>query len=275
MRIYSLSKVLALPVFLMLLGVLYLEFSAGYRLGYWILLPVVLGVFLYISYRHIDIWFLKKYPIKLDREVLDLLEKYIPFYNNLDEEGQNKFRSRLSRYISGRSFKSVGSEMKNVPYDIRAMVSTNAVQLSFYQDDYLIGNFDHIFVYKHPFGSPRHKFLHTVETESEDGVIIYSLEQLIPGITNPESYYNIGMHGYMDAFIKANPTALFPPKLDADWFDIHAISGLTQKQILATIGFENTDLLVVLGTCYFIYPEAFTKRLPHLSKELDLLFKKN
>lgn len=274
MRIYSLSKVLALPVILIILGILYLEFSVRYSTGYWILLPVFLGVVLYISNRHIDFWFLNKYPLKLDKEVLELLEKYIPFYNNLDQESQNKYHTRLSKYISGRSFKSVGSEMKNVPYDIRAMISTNAVQLAFYQEDYLIGDFDHIFVYKHPFGSPRFKFLHTVETEVEDGVIIFSLEQLIPGITNPELYYNIGMHGFVDAFIKANPTAPFPPRLNADWFDIHAISGLSQKQILATIGFENVDLLVVLATCYFTYPENFKERLPVLNKELDLLFGK-
>ena len=152
------------------------------------------------------------------------------------------------------------------------MISTNAIQLAFNQKDILIGDFDRIFIYKHPFGTPKHKFLHTVETEAEDGVIIYSLEQLIPGITNPELYYNIGMHAYVEAFSKANPTAPFPQKLNADWFDILAISSLGKKQILATIGFEHVDLFVVLATCYFTYPQAFEKRLPLLKKDLDILF---
>ena len=272
MRIYSLSKILGFPILIMIVGALYLEYVVRYSMGYWVLLPFFLAVLLIISSRYIDFWYLKKYPIKLDKEVLVLLEKYIPFYNNLDETEKGEYQIRLSKYISGRSFKSVGSEMKDVPYDIRAMISTNAIQLAFHQNDYLIGDFDHIYVYKHPFGTPRHQFLHTVETEAEDGMIIYSLEHLIPGITNPELYYNIGMHGYVEAFIKANPTAPFPPRLNADWNDILAISGLTQKQILATIGFENVDLLVVLGTCYFTYPDAFEKRLPNLNKELDILF---
>lgn len=272
MRIYSLSKILALPVVLIFIAIAYLDYIAHYSTGYWVMVPIVLGVVLLISHGNIDYWYLKKYPIKLDNEVLSLLKQYIPFYNNLDEEDKIKYQNRLSQYIEGRSFASVGSEHKNVPYDIRAMISTNAVQLAFNQKDILIGDFDRIFVYKHPFGTPKHKFLHTVETEAEDGVIIYSLEQLIPGITNPELYYNIGMHGYVDAFIKANPTAPFPPKLNADWFDILAISGLGKKQILATIGFENVDLLVVLATCYFTYPQAFEKRLPKLKKDLDILF---
>ena len=275
MRIYSLSKVLALPVILLLFGILYLEYGLRISTGYWILLPTVLGVVLFISHGNIDFWFVKKYPIKLDKEVVDLLDRYIPFYRNLSAADQQTYRERMSIYIAGRSFKSVGSEMKDVPYDIRAMIATCAIQVGYYQDDILIGDFDRIFVYKHPFGSPRFKFLHTVETEVEDGVLIFSLEQMMPGITNPELYYNIGMHGYVDAFFKANPAAPFPNTIKASWLDVLAISGHSQKNILATIGYENTDLLVVLATCYFTYPKAFTEKLPELSKEFDLLFGKS
>ncbi len=275
MRIYSLTKILAFPVVIALIIILFLQYNEGYDMGFWFVLPVVIIVVLYISHEEIDHWYLRRNPIKLDEKIINLLNKYIPFYRDLNAEDKEKYHIRLSKYITGRSFKSVGSsEMKNVPYDIKAMISTNAVQLAFEMDDYLIGDFDRIFVYKHPFGSPAHKFLHAVETEAEDGVIIYSLEQLIPGITDPALHYNIGMHAYVDAFIKANPTAPFPPKLGADWLDILGISGLTKRQILATIGFDSADLLVVLGTCYFTYPSAFEKRLPALKKELDILFGK-
>jgi len=272
MRIYSLSLVLVLPLTLLMVAILYLKYYLGYDIGYWFLTPIFLGVVLYFSREEIDYWYLKRNPIKIEPEILKLLNSYVPFYRNLSEDEKTRYQTRLSQYITGRSFKSVGSELKDVPYDIKAMIATNAIQLAFYQKDYLIGDFDRIFIYKHPFGSPAHKFLHTVETEAEDGVIIYSLEHLMPGITNPELYYNIGMHGYVDAFIKANPKAPFPPKLGADWFDILAISGISKKQILATIGFDSADLLVVLGTCYFTYPRAFEKRLPALKKELDVLF---
>jgi len=274
MRIYSLTKVLALPVILLLAAIVYLQYYLEHETGYWILLPVFLLVVLYISWQEIDFWYLKMHPIELEEEVVKLLNSYIPFYRNLDKEGKKKYHKRISLYVDGRSFKSVGSELKDVPHDIKAMIATNAIQLAYHQKDYLIGDFDRIFVYKHPFGTPKYNFLHTVETEAEDGVIIYSLEHLIPGITNPELHYNIGMHGYVEAFTKANPAAPFPQRLNADWLDIQAISGLTKKQILATIGFENVDLFIVLASCYFIYPETFEKRLPKLHGELDILFDK-
>ena len=106
-------------------------------------------------------------------------------------------------------------------------------------------------------------------------MLIYSLEQLIPGITNPELYYNIGMHGYAEAYVKSNPAANYPQKIEADWFDVLAISGISKRQILATIGFETVDILIVLITLYFTYTDKFRKRLPKLSEELDLLFEVN
>jgi hypothetical protein len=99
-----------------------------------------------------------------------------------------------------------------------------------------------------------------VETDGEDGVIIYSLEHLIPGITDPDTYYNIGMHAYVEAFTLAYPTLDYPWKLDADWEDVEAISGLSKKNILSTIGFET------------VYPAVFKSKLPKLHSEMERLF---
>ena len=151
MRIYSFSKILAFPVFIMVLVILYFEYHERFSTGYWILLPVVLGVSLYTFNNHIDYWYLKRFPMKLDQKIIDLLNQYIPFYRSLNEENKVKYHNRLSSYISGRGFKSVGSEMKNVPYDIRAMISTNAVQLTFNREDFLIGDFDHICILQSDF----------------------------------------------------------------------------------------------------------------------------
>ena len=104
MRIYSLTKILTLPLVLLIIAILYLEYIANYSTGYWIMLPIVLGVVLLISHGNIDYWYLKKYPIKLDKEVLTLLNQYIPFYNDLNEEDKVKYENRLSQYIEGKKF---------------------------------------------------------------------------------------------------------------------------------------------------------------------------
>ena len=272
MRIYSLTKIIALPIILLFLFILLFHQSMEFS-SFWLIVPASLGAILLISYREIDYWYLQKNPIQLDKQIVELLNKYIPFYRDLNEEQRAKYNMRISRYVSGRAYRMVGQkEMKDVPYDIKVMIATQAIQMTFYQKDFMVGDFDHIYLYKHPFGTPRYKFLHTVETEVEDGMLIFSLEHLVHGITDPSRYYNIAMHGYVEAFIKANPTAPFPPRLNAGWEDIQAICGYTKEQILKVIGFTSADLLVVLGNCYFTYPQAFEDRLPKLKKELDYLF---
>jgi len=272
MRIYSLSKVLAMPIIAGAVGYGYYQYSNGQDIGAWIIAPVALLVVLYVSFPYIDYWFHKMYPLPLDEEILSWLRRYSPFYNQLSAEDKEKYEYRMSLYLEARDFKSVGSEQKELPEDLKAIVATNAIQINFNKEDFLIGDFDHIYVYKHPFPSPQFKFLHSVETQAEDGMIIYSLEHLIPGITDPQVYYNIGMHAYVEAFTKAYPDAAYPWNLDAGWEDVEAISGLKQKLIMDTLGFDSADMFVVLGTCYFTYPKAFRSRLPRLAEDMDKLF---
>lgn len=272
MRIYSLAKVLSTPIILAAMGGAYYQYSNGDDIGAWIIFPLAILVVLFISHGQIDYWYHKKYPIPLDEEIIRWLKRYSSFYNNLKPSDKEKYEYRMSLYLEGRQFNSVGSEQKELPEDIKAIVATNAIQINFQKEDILIGDFDRIFVYKHPFPTPRHQFLHSVETQVEDGVIIYSLEHLIPGITNPEVYYNIGMHAYVEAFTKAYPNANFPWNLNADWSDVEAISGLKEDFILKTLGFNSADMFVLLGTCYFTYPKQFEARLPELKKEMDKLF---
>lgn len=272
MRIHSLSKVLAMPIIVGTVALAYYQYENDIQIGYWIAVPLFLIVFLYVSHGYIDYWYHTKYPIPLDGEVLSWLRQYSPFYRGLSESDREKYEYRMSLYLEGRSFQSVGSEQKELPQDLKGIIASNAIQINFNKKDILIGDFDRIFVYKHPFPTPLHQFLHSVETQAEDGVIIYSLEHLIPGMIDTENFYNIGMHAYVEAYTKAYPTLDYPWKLDASWADVEQISGLTEEKIMATLGYDTVDLFTVLGTCYFTYPSAFAKRLPKLSQQLDAVF---
>ncbi|MBK8348424.1 MAG: hypothetical protein IPL08_12655 [Saprospiraceae bacterium] len=122
-------------------------------------------------------------------------------YQQLHESDRSKFEYRMTLYIEGRLFSSVGSELRDVPEDIKCMVAAHGIEMCLGIDDYLIGDMDRIYLYKHPFPTPDFPFLHTVETNIEDGVIILSLEQLTNAVISPETHYNIGYHAYAEAFI--------------------------------------------------------------------------
>lgn len=251
---------------------LYYEFMLKEDVSNYLFVTLFFIVLLYVSHGYIDYWYHKKFPLPLDEEIIAWLRKYSPFYNSLSIEDKEKYHYRMSLYLEAREFKSVGSEQSKLPDDIMAIIASNSIQLNFHKKDFLMGDFDRIFVYKHPFPSPQFQFLHSVESQGEDGVLIFSLEHLIPGMIDTENFYNIGMHGYIDAFCKVYPNADYPWQLDAGWPEVESISGLSKEKILSTLGFDSADMFVVLATCYFGYPKEFARQLPTLTKGMDKVF---
>jgi len=256
MRIYSLARVLSFPFIITLAVLLYLEFVAYREIGWWMLIPLTAVIMLYLFHGQIDFWWQEKHPIPLEPQERRLLEANIPYYRKLDGDGKAKFESRLSLYINGREWKNVGtSELKNMPDDMKVIIASQVIMLTYNDDDYLLGDFDRIYTYKHPFPSPRYQYLHTVETNLEDGMVLYSMEHVLPGVTKPDQYYNIGMHGYAEAYIKQNPALPYPDIAHLTWEPIEQITGFSSQQILGVLGHKDVDLMPVLIMCYFTYPE--------------------
>jgi len=273
MRIYSFSRVLALPLGIALAVLAYMEFMLYYDIVYWLLIPLIGVVILLIFSGQIDHWWNEKHPIPLTDQERKMITEFVPYYSTLSPSSKQTFEHRLSLYTGAREWKNVGgSELKDIPDDIKAVVASQAIMLTFHQEDYLLGDFDRIYTYKHPFPSPKFQFLHTVETDMEDGMILFSMEHLLVGITKPTQYYNIGMHGYAEAFLQQYPDLQYPNIDQVQWSHIEQIMGFSKEQILSVLGFEEADFMTMLIVCFFTYP-ANTKVVLHREyQQLEKVF---
>lgn len=272
MRIHSLSRIIAIPIAAIAVIAFFYVPKHDYILFYYLLIPLMLLSALYVSYPYIDYWWHTKYPIPLDEELINWLNKYSKFYQGLDNSDKDKFEYRLGLYLEAREFKMMGSELQEVPEDIKAMLAIHAIMISFMHKDFLIGDYDRIYMYKHPFPTPKKQFLHTVEAEHEDGMIIVSLEHLLVSIIEPEKYYNVAMHGYAEAFVAANPTLDYPVNKRSHIEAIEDISGMSLTKIQKTIGYKEIDLLYVLINLYFTFPNRFQERLPDEFAKFHVMF---
>ena len=272
MTIHSITKVLSLPLILMLAAMLYYGWSSGNQLSVYIVIPVSLLVALYTFHGVIDHWWLKKFPVPFDPKLKDWLTKHFPPYVLLDDEHKKKFEFRLSLYLNGRLFQSVGKEMRDVPEDIKCMVAAYGVNMTLGIDDYLIGDTDRIFLYKHPFPTPKFPFLHNVETDTEDGVIILSLEQLFNAVIRPDLYYNTAYHAYAEAIMFVNNKTEFPSFPEQTWSDIQNISGWNNETICRQTGLESVPLQAVHSTIFFTMPQKYKMILPEYYDRLSLAF---
>ncbi len=272
MKLYSPSQILMslLVLSALMIGIMSIQFDL-LNIN-WILLPLALAIAIYYMRNEMDYsWHLKN-PNELDPPVIEYLENRHRFYKILEEEDRLKFRDRLSLYLEARLFKGVASEKKTVPEDLKILVACHAVEMTLYQEDFLIGDFDRIFLYQHPFGSPKKQFLHIVETEAEDGVIILMTPYLINAINHPDKYYNIAYHAFGEAIIKENPTWDLSELEKATWEDVEAISGFKKDKLLAALGYEVVDLTYILVSLYFSHRPNFNAKLPVAKKELDKYF---
>ena len=273
MKIYSLSKVISLPFGIIFGAMLYSEFTRWYSFAWWMLIPLSILVLIYIFSPQIDYYWLKKHPIPLEDKERQMLEKYSPYYQKLSGAERKKFEDRVSLYVFAREWKNVGTkELHDIPDDVKVMLASLAIQMTFHHEDFLIGDYDRIYTYKHPFPTPHFQFLHTMETNQEDGVILLALEYAMHGITQPSKYYNIAMHAYAEAFTKQHPNVHFLDSHSFGWHDIEAINGFTSEQISKVLGYEHLDLLPAMINSYFTFPQKTKEVNEDVFLKLEYIF---
>ncbi len=263
MKIYSLTRLLYLPLILIIGYYLYQMTGSAYSDNSMVIVPVILLTILYISQAYIDNWWLKKNPPQLDAPMKAWLQKYLPYYNAYDDAQKAAFEKRLVLYVETREFKSIGTtELKEVPFDIKNIIASQGVRLCLGLDDYLIKDMDRIYLYKHPFPTPRHQHLHNVEIDVEDGLYIFSTELGLPGIIEPAKYYNIVLHGYAEAFVMLHQMISFPDVNKYGWERLELMMEISKEKVLSAIGYPQTDLLIVHIVCFFEFSIAYEKLFP-------------
>jgi hypothetical protein len=197
----------------------YIWFYIDREYSWMIFIPVVIAVVIYIFHGPLDYWYFKKNTPPLDKKLIQWLEKHFPWYQWLKEDYKQEFHRRIVLYMYAREFQAIGKETRDVPEDIKCMIAAHAILLTSGKDDYLVGDIDRIYLYKHPFPSPRIPSHHSVETDMEDGVVILNSNLLMQALISPQGYYNIALHAFTEALCHIFPendlTALNQEMLEA------------------------------------------------------------
>lgn len=274
MKIYKLSNVIATP-FILFVGYMLYETFANNKEDYlaYAIAPAILVALIYMFQPQINYYWLSKYPPELDEMLLSLLKQTNPKYQSLSPENKEEFHKRLVLYTEGHEFTAKGMEQDfKLPYDVQNLIAQIPITMMWNKKDKDLKDFERIVTYKHPFGSPKYRFLHTVETDAEDGVIIFCLGHVEAAFKSPNKYYNIAWHGFAEAFTKSYPNSPFP-NLDNDtWDKIENISGFPEDGLKRTLGYPGIDPLTVLIVLSFTHRSQFEQKEPALYKSISQLF---
>lgn len=275
MKIYKAANIFAFPFLVAALYIIYCVYlNHNSKLLVLGILPIMALILIYLFSPQINYWWLSKNPVQLDKPIIDLLNKTNPQYPTLNTQAKNEFNKRLFLFVEGKEFIGKGREedTTNIPYDIKNLIAQIPVTMTLNQIEFTFKNFDRVVLYKHPFPTPQHQFLHTAETHAEDGVIILSLEHVQNALFNPSMHYDIAWHAFAEAYIKSYPNQPYPEIKENIWEDINKISPQKKDVILNTLGFKSIDPLPVLINLYFNYRSSFNSILPEISSSFDKIF---
>lgn len=267
MRIHSIASIILLPFAAAFAYIIVRSYnSSNYTdpINYWLLPLLIIIISIFLFKPQIDHWWHKRNPPKLANFIINWLNSHSKFYNNLSEADKTKFRDRLSVYLESREFSLMREEKENLPEDFKAIIAHNIIQLTFRQEDYLLDPYERAIVYSHAFPTPKKQFLHTVEVDHEDGVILFSTEHLFPGMVNQDSFYNIGMHGYVEAYLNKHKNLKLPSLPDGLAAKLEKLSGHQLEKVKTTIGYEVENIHIIAITYFFTFPQRFKEELPDL-----------
>ena len=272
MRIRSLSWLLSAPLVVAacIIGALYWGDGSGQFLL--ILIPVIPLLAIYFGKDQIDYWYLQKYPYPLDQRIVSWLNKYDSYFLSLSDENKKEYQNRLSNYLFAREMVIVANkETRELPEDIKAVIATQCIKITMGHEDYLLGDFDRIYCYTHPFPSPAIPKLHLYETEKEDQMVILSMDHAIKGVID-KKVFNIALQAFLEAYIYIYPAKDYPTVHDYGWTIPEQIFGLTHLQIQKYTGVEVSDILAVHMNAYFTNREKYSEALPHVSASFKKIF---
>ena len=208
-----------------------------------------------------------------------ILEKYFDYYRKLIPEEKKEFRERVDNFIFQKTFFSKG-ELPTITEEMKVLVASNAVQLTFGFKEILFDHFKTILLYPDEFYSNFSQSNQKGEANPE-GVLVFSWKHLALGNLLPDKSENIGLRVFARALGIQNNT-------EGPEYDILQNFRLQQWKQLADREFEKIkssgkttytkrvvpvreDFFPVSVECFFQEPESLKKEYLELYNALASL----
>ena len=122
----------------------------------------------------------------------DILQKYFPFYQNLDDNNKVRFERKVCTFLYGKRF--IPRNVDEVTVEAKVLIAATAIQLTFGLSDIYLRHFSTILVYPDDYYSTITRRFHRGEVNPMFGIIVLSWQSFIDGFIHADSGINLGLH---------------------------------------------------------------------------------
>lgn len=269
-----LAYIIGIPAFVTAITLLLLIYGYDMKhLGPWLVFPVLMLVVLYVSQTQIQWWYSKRNPPDLHKNEKQILSNFSYIYPMLEGEEKKRYEDRISLFRLTRHIRLI--DKKDVPEDVKLLICLPAVEMTFYEEETFKGKYQQIVVYPHPFLSPQHgDQVHITEIEHKDGTMVFSVEQLLPGLER--KMFNIVAYEWAQAYLFVYERNAIVRAVDKEEVkeNLKVVIGLDFPQLVNLIGLEDVDIHAVALSLFIDRPSLMIESMPRTYKNLKAFFEK-
>jgi Mlc titration factor MtfA (ptsG expression regulator) len=239
---YSLGSKIILGLFFLILAYMFLQFLLRFiEMGYVLKNKKPAFVHFYIFLR------------KLSKEEKNVLNTQFKFYNKLSIRHKNYFEHRVACFINDKDF--IGRNGVEISQEMKVLIASTAVMLTFGFRDFYIGLIQKIIVYPGKFFSQTNKKYHKGEFNPKLRALVISWGDFKLGYDNSKDNINLGIHEFVHAIhlnsIKER--------------DVSSTIFSDSFKELTNMLFEDTVLRAKLSESPYIRNYAFTNQFEFLA----------
>ncbi len=267
------SRIIAIPFAILLGVILYLGYTYRLEKVWWAIVPVVMLGAIFALGPQINWWYYRRRPPRLPGPFLTLLEQHFPYYQRLSENERKAFLDKVALLQIGTDFKAQGDD--KVPEDLQLLIAAQGAALLHGREALTIPGFEVVVVYPHPFPSPQYpEYVHTSELFAEDGVFLFSAEQVQRSFLSPLQYYPLVLHEYAHAFHLAFPDENWPTMKPQAWDRLAQISPYNLEWIQQWINRPDLrgEALYAYVTLYLTAPQMLANGDVATYQQLNRIF---
>ncbi len=207
----------------------------------------------------------------------DILQKYFPYYQQLDATSKSRFERKVCEFIYSKKF--IPRNIDKVTVEAKVLIAATAVQLTFGLSNIYLRHFTKILVYPNDYYSSTTKRFHKGEVNPRYGIIVLSWQSFVDGFVEPTNAINLGLHEMAHAlrleniihneeYQFFNPTLL--QRLDAIAHEACQPNASNASIVMRPYACANEhEFFAVAVENFFERPEVLKQNMPELYTTLS------
>lgn len=216
---------------------------------------------------------------RLPKSKKEFLEENIRFYKRLNSQQKQYFEHRVTKFI--RNYDFIEKEGFKFTPEIKVLIASSYVKLTFGMRRYLTSTFDKIIVYPKAFYSTTTKMYHKGEFNPAYKAIVFSWEDFLLGDVILNDNLNLGIHEFTHALTfhgtkskDVSARIFYKLFIEITNFmnDNRNIDEIKASGYFREYGFTNkVEFTAVIMEHFFETPEDLKAKFPELYRKIKLM----